>query len=106
MANLWELCEEIAEGGPSKTSSRDSLFGEQIIKDQPELSTSFYAEQNPADQAPPYPFQPFSLKEYQPPSPLKLPMDHWTNHNDFIYEPSTSEWHTCKRIWLEQAHTL
>ena len=75
MVNLWELCEEIAEGGPSRTSSRDSLFGEQIIEDQPELSASFYMEQNPADQAPPHPFQPFSLNKYQSPSPLKLPTD-------------------------------
>ena len=51
------------------------MFGEQIIEDQPELSASFYAEQNPADQAPPHPFQPFSLDKYQPPSPLGLPTD-------------------------------
>ena len=39
MANLWELCEEIAEGGPSEMNSRDSLFGERIIEDQePKLS--------------------------------------------------------------------
>ena len=44
-ANLWKLREEIAEGGPSKANSRDSLFGEQIVEDQePELSTSFYME--------------------------------------------------------------
>ena len=30
-------------------------------------------EQNPADQAAPHPFQPFSLEEFQPPSPLELP---------------------------------
>ena len=46
-------------------NSRDSLFGERIIEDQePELSASFYMEQNPADQAPPHPFQPFSLEEF------------------------------------------
>ena len=74
MANLWELQEEIAEGGPSKANSRDSLSGERIIEDQePKLSTSFHAEQNPADQTPPHPFQPFSLNKYQPPSPFKLP---------------------------------
>ena len=74
MANLWGLREEIAKGGPSKANSRDSLFGEQIIEDQePELSTSFYVERNPVDQASPHPFQPFSLDEYQPPSPLELP---------------------------------
>ena len=76
LANLWELQEEIAEGGPSKANSRDSLFREQIIEDQePELSASFYTEQNPADQAAPHTFQPFSLKEFQPPSLLKLPAD-------------------------------
>ena len=51
------------------------MFGERIIEDQPELSASFYMERNPAEQAAPHPFQPFSLKEYQPPSPLKLPTD-------------------------------
>ena len=73
MANLWELHEEIAEGEPSKNTGRDSMFGERIIKDEPKLSASFYAERNPADQAPPHSFQPFSFREYQPLSPLKLP---------------------------------
>ena len=71
--NLWKLHEEIGERGPSRTNSRDSLFGEWIIKDQPELSASFYAERNPVDQAPPHPFQPFSLDKFQPPSSLELP---------------------------------
>ena len=76
MVNLWELHEELAEGGPSKVNSNNSLFGEQIIKDQePKLSASFYVEQNLAEQAPPLPFQPFSLEEFQPPSPLELPVD-------------------------------
>ena len=75
-ANLWELCEEVAEGGPSEANSTDSLFGERIIEDQePELSASFYTEQNPVDQAPPHSFQPFSLKEFQTPSPIELPID-------------------------------
>ena len=73
-ANLWELHEELAEGGPSRTSSRDSLFGEWIIEDEPKLSASFYVERNPADQAPPHSYQPFSLGKYQLPSPLKLPI--------------------------------
>ena len=73
MANLWELWEEIAEGGPSEANSKDSLFGEWIIEDQEPASS--YVEQNPADQAAPHPFQPFSLKEFQPPSPLELPAD-------------------------------
>ena len=76
MVNLWELQKEIAEGGPSEANSRDSLFGEQIIEDQePKLSTSFHMERNPVDQAAQHPFQPFSLKKYQPPSPLELPAD-------------------------------
>ena len=64
-------------GGPSKANSSDSLFGERIIEDQePELSASFYAERNPADQAAPQPFQPFTLEGYQTPSPLELPANH------------------------------
>ena len=76
MANLWKLHKEIAEGGPSRNSSRDFLFGERIIEDQePELSTSFYMERNPAEQAAPHLYQPFYLDKYQPPSPLELPAD-------------------------------
>ena len=63
-------------GGPSKANSSGSLFGERIIEDQePELSASFYVEQNQVDQASPHPFQPFSLEEYRTPSPLQLPID-------------------------------
>ena len=72
-ANLWELWEDIAEEGPSRSNSRDSLFWERIEEDQPELSASFYMEQNPADQAAPHPYQPLSLDNFQPPSPLELP---------------------------------
>ena len=76
MVNLWELWEELAVGGPSEANSNDSLFGERIIEDQePELSASFYAEWNPADQASPHPFQPFSIDNYQPPLPLELPTE-------------------------------
>ena len=32
-------------------------------------------ERNPADQAPPHSFQPFSLEEFRPPSPIELPID-------------------------------
>ena len=46
-----------------------------IEEDQPELSASFYVERNPADQAPPHHYQPFSLDNFQPPSPLELPTD-------------------------------
>ena len=52
------------------------MFGERIIEDQePELSASFYVEQNPAEQASPHLLQPFSLEEFQTPSPLQLPID-------------------------------
>ena len=52
------------------------MFGERIIEDQePELSTSFYVGRNPADQAPPHSFQPFSLEEFRTPSPIKLPIN-------------------------------
>ena len=52
------------------------MFGERIIEDQePELSASFYVERNPAEQASPHPFQPFSLEEFQTPSPLQLPIN-------------------------------
>ena len=55
-------------------NSNNSLFGE--IEDQePELSTSFYVEWNPADQASPHSFPPFSLEEFQTPSPIELPID-------------------------------
>ena len=73
MVNLWELQQDIAEEGPSRSNSRDSLFGDQIIKDEPELSASFYMEWNPTEQAPPLPCQPFSLDYFCPLTPLKLP---------------------------------
>jgi hypothetical protein len=42
------------------------LFGgTPIVQDEPELSASFYAEQNPAEQAQPHPFQLFVFKNYQ-----------------------------------------
>ena len=66
--NLWELWEDIAEEGPSRTNSRDSLFGERIEEDQPELSASFYMGWNPAEQTAPHPYQPFSLDDFWPPS--------------------------------------
>jgi hypothetical protein len=44
------------------------LFGGTPIKqDEPELSASFYAEQNPTKQAQPHPYQSFVLKDYQSP---------------------------------------
>jgi hypothetical protein len=57
------------EEGPNKSESeKNSLFkGTPIEKDEPELSASFYAEQNPAEQAQPHPYQLFVFKDYQSP---------------------------------------
>jgi hypothetical protein len=47
---------------------KNSLFrGTSIEQDEPELSASFYAEQNPAEQAQPHPYQSFVFKDYQSP---------------------------------------
>jgi hypothetical protein len=44
------------------------LFGgTPIEQDKPELSASFYTEQNPAEQAQPHPYQLFVFKDYQSP---------------------------------------
>jgi hypothetical protein len=44
------------------------LFGGTLIEqDEPELSASFYAERNPAEQAQPHLFQSFVFKDYQSP---------------------------------------
>jgi hypothetical protein len=44
------------------------LFGgTPIEQDEPELSASFYAERNPAEQAQPHPYQSFVFKDYQSP---------------------------------------
>jgi hypothetical protein len=39
--------------------------GTLIEQDEPELSASFYAERNPADQAQPHPYQSFVFGDYQ-----------------------------------------
>jgi hypothetical protein len=41
--------------------------GAPIEQDEPELSASFDAEQNPADQAQPHPYQSFVFRGYQSP---------------------------------------
>jgi hypothetical protein len=41
--------------------------GTPIEQDEPELLASFYAEQNPAEQAQPHPYQSFVFKDYQSP---------------------------------------
>jgi hypothetical protein len=70
MADLWTPCEpKNVEKGPNKSESKkNSLFAETPIEqDEPELSASFYTEQNPTEQAQPYPYQLFVFKDYQSP---------------------------------------
>jgi hypothetical protein len=70
MANLWSLCEpkNIEEGSNKSGSRKNSLFrGTLIEQDEPELSASFYAERNLADQAQPHPYQSFVFGDYQSP---------------------------------------
>jgi hypothetical protein len=70
MADLWTPCElKNIEEGPNKfESKKNSLFrGTLIEQDEPELSASFYAERNPAEQAQPHPYQSFVFKDYQSP---------------------------------------
>jgi hypothetical protein len=70
MANLWTPHgPKNVEEGPNKSESeKNSLFrGTPIKQDEPELSASFYAEQNPAEQAQPHPYQSFIFKDYQSP---------------------------------------
>jgi hypothetical protein len=67
-ANLWTPHEpkNVEEGPNESESKKNSLFGETPIEqDEPELSASFYAEQNPAEQAQPHPYQSFVFKDYQ-----------------------------------------
>jgi hypothetical protein len=60
-------------------SEKASLFrGTPIETDKPELSTSFYMERNPLEQAPPTPYQTFGFPEYQSPvtfdvAPIPIP---------------------------------
>jgi hypothetical protein len=78
MANLWSLCEpKNIEEGPNKSGSKkNSLFrGTPIEQDEPELSASFYAEWNPADQAQPHPYQLFAFREYQSPVTFNIKLD-------------------------------
>jgi hypothetical protein len=55
------------EEGPNESESEKNLLfrGTPIKQDKPELSASFYAEQNPAEQAQPHPYQLFVSKDYQ-----------------------------------------
>jgi hypothetical protein len=55
--------------GPNKSESKKNLLfrGTPIEQDKPELSASFYTEQNPAEQTLPHPYQLFVFKDYQSP---------------------------------------
>jgi hypothetical protein len=57
------------EEGPNKSESKKNFVfrGTPIKQDEPELSASFYAEQNPTEQAQPHPYQLFVSKDYQSP---------------------------------------
>jgi hypothetical protein len=56
----------VEEGPNESESEKNSLFeGTPIEQDESELSASFYAEQNPAEQAQPHPYQLFVFKDYQ-----------------------------------------
>jgi hypothetical protein len=70
------------EEGPSRTNSqKDLVIGENglipIEEEEPELSASCYAEQNPADQAQPqpHPYQSLLFNGSQSSPPLELPID-------------------------------
>jgi hypothetical protein len=70
MADLWIPCEpKNVEEGPNESESKKNLSfrGTPIEQDEPELSASFYTEQNPAEQAQPHPYQSFVFKDYQSP---------------------------------------
>jgi Ty3 transposon capsid-like protein len=49
--------------------------GTPIEQDEPELSASFYAERNPADQAQPHPYQSFVFGDYQSPVTFDIKPD-------------------------------
>jgi hypothetical protein len=77
MVNLWTLCEpKNVEKGPNKSGSKKNLlFSGTPIEDEPELSASFYTEQNPADQAQPHPYQSFVFGNYQSPVTFDIKPD-------------------------------
>jgi hypothetical protein len=78
MADLWTLCKlKNVEEGPNKSESEKNLLfrGTQIKQDEPELFASFYAEQNPADQAQPHPYQSFVFRDYKSPVTFDIKPD-------------------------------
>jgi hypothetical protein len=75
---LWSLCKlKNIEEGPNKSGSKKKLLfrGTPIEQDKPELSASFYAEQNPADQAQPHLYQSFVFGDYQSPVTFDIAPD-------------------------------
>jgi hypothetical protein len=75
MANFWTPREpkNVEEGPNESESKKNSLFGgTPIEQDKPELSASFYAERNPAEQAQPHPYQSFVFKDYQSPATFDI----------------------------------
>jgi Zinc knuckle len=78
MADLWTPREpkNVEEGPNESESEKNSLFGgTPIEQDEPELSASFYAERNPAEQAQPHPYQSFVFKDYQSPVTFDIKPD-------------------------------
>jgi hypothetical protein len=78
MADLWTLSElKNVEEGPNKSGSGKKLLfrGIPIEQDKPELSASFYTEQNPADQAQSHPYQSFIFEDYQSPVTFNIRPD-------------------------------
>jgi hypothetical protein len=94
------------EEGPNKSESeKNSLFGgTPIEQDEPELSASFYAEQNPAEQAQPHPYQSFVFKDYQ--SPVTFDKPHQTYHDEHPNGANTGCSQQSKRIWHEQTDAI
>jgi hypothetical protein len=78
MADLWTLHEpKNVEAGPNKSGSKKNLLfrGTPIEQDEPDLSASFYTEQNPAEQAQPHPYKSFVFKDYQSPGTFDIKPD-------------------------------
>jgi hypothetical protein len=78
MADLWSLCKpKNIEEGPNESGSKKNLLfrGTPIEQDEPELSASFYTEQNPADQAQPHSYQSFVFGDYQSPVTFDIKPD-------------------------------
>src|ERR1700678_4602300 len=80
MADLWTHHEPNIEEEPNDTNSeKNSIFGEEqpepIVTDDPEITTSFYGEQYPAERVAQQPFQPLNLESFQFPPSIKLPLN-------------------------------